>query len=108
MGGDPFAIPSALKFMRCFVDDPDLDAVRLNIFTNGHLIDRHLDWLMANRTAIKPVNYREVCADDGLVKEVTLHISDAARSRYKYLLAQLGSAVPKKFNVLPDSFEVLF
>lgn len=49
MGGDPFAIMSCLKFMRSFVDDPDLDSVRLNLYTNGHLIDRHLDWLKKKR-----------------------------------------------------------
>lgn len=64
--------------------------------------------VMANGTAIKPVSYREIYADDGLTKEVTVRVTDAARARYRYLLAQLGSAESRKFNVLPDTFEVLF
>ncbi|WP_371258398.1 radical SAM protein [Magnetospira sp. QH-2] len=45
IGGEPFSIPSAIQFMREFVEDPELDMVRLGIFTNGIMVDKHLDWL---------------------------------------------------------------
>jgi len=47
IGGEVFAIPSALAFMRAFVAVPELAPVRLRITTNGTLLHKHLDWLKA-------------------------------------------------------------
>ncbi|MBC8035596.1 MAG: radical SAM protein [Rhizobiales bacterium] len=45
IGGEPFAIPSALNFMRKFCADPELASVRLRITTNGTLLHKHMRWL---------------------------------------------------------------
>lgn len=45
LGGEPFALPAGLDFMRTFAADRGMDHVRLLITTNGTLLARHLDWL---------------------------------------------------------------
>jgi len=45
IGGEPFAIPGALAFMRKFAADPELAPVRLRLTTNGTLLHKHLRWL---------------------------------------------------------------
>ena len=42
IGGEPFALPEAVKFIRAFVDDPALEHTRLSIFTNGTLHHKHM------------------------------------------------------------------
>ncbi|ARU57167.1 Fe-S oxidoreductase [Oleiphilus messinensis] len=42
IGGEPFAQPEALKFIRQFCNDDDLSAVQLNLYTNGTLHHKHL------------------------------------------------------------------
>lgn len=49
IGGEPLAIPSAIKFIRAFVADPALEAVRLTLFTNGTIVHKHLEALKAKR-----------------------------------------------------------
>jgi|GEM_PF-5575768 len=49
IGGEPFALVEALKFIRAFVDDDELKDVRLTIYTNGTLHDRHMATLAKKR-----------------------------------------------------------
>lgn len=49
IGGEPFALPEAVRFIRGFIADPAYDAVRLVIFTNGTLHHKHLDVLRRKR-----------------------------------------------------------
>lgn len=45
IGGEPFAIPEALKFIRQFVTDDYFSAVNLTIMTNGTLHHKHMETL---------------------------------------------------------------
>lgn len=45
IGGEPFALKEALKFIREFVEDEELKDVRLRIYTNGTLHHRHMETL---------------------------------------------------------------
>jgi len=45
IGGEPFALPEGLKFIRAFIDDESLAAVRLSVFTNGTVHHKHWDLL---------------------------------------------------------------
>lgn len=47
LGGEPFALPTGLEFMRDFAADQDMAHVRLMITTNATLLHKHIDWLMA-------------------------------------------------------------
>jgi hypothetical protein len=49
IGGEPFALAEALKFIRRFVEDDELKDVRLKIFTNGTLHHRHMEILRKKR-----------------------------------------------------------
>jgi pyruvate-formate lyase-activating enzyme len=49
IGGEPFVLPEAIKFVRAFIEDPAYDAVRLSIFTNGTLTHKHFDALLQKR-----------------------------------------------------------
>jgi hypothetical protein len=49
IGGEPFAIPEAVKFVRDVVEDSSLDDVRLFIYTNGTLHHKHMDTLKKKR-----------------------------------------------------------
>ncbi|HTC94584.1 MAG TPA: radical SAM protein [Terriglobales bacterium] len=49
IGGEPFALVEALKFIRAFVEDEELKDVRLTIFTNGTLHHRHMETLIKKR-----------------------------------------------------------
>src|SRR5579859_4143275 len=49
IGGEPFALIEALKFIRSFVEDEELKDVRLNIYTNGTLHHRHMETLVKKR-----------------------------------------------------------
>jgi hypothetical protein len=49
IGGEPFAIPSGLAFMRLLAEAEDLASVRMLITSNGTLLHQHLDWLKAKR-----------------------------------------------------------
>lgn len=42
IGGEPFAQPEALKFIRRFCRDDDMQHVQLNIYTNGTLHNKHI------------------------------------------------------------------
>ena len=42
IGGEPFALPEALKFIRGFINDPGLEATQLTILTNGSLLHKHM------------------------------------------------------------------
>jgi hypothetical protein len=49
IGGEPFALPEAIKFIRSFIADPAYDAVRLTICTNGTVHHKHMDTLRRKR-----------------------------------------------------------
>ncbi|MBC8035603.1 MAG: hypothetical protein H7X89_00070 [Rhizobiales bacterium] len=49
IGGEPFAIPSAIRFIREFVADESLQPVKLNLFTNGTVVHKHLELLKRKR-----------------------------------------------------------
>src|SRR5262249_52887784 len=49
IGGEPFALVEALKFIRAFVEDEEMKDVRLSIFTNGTLHHRHMETLVKKR-----------------------------------------------------------
>lgn len=45
LGGEPFAIPAGLAFMKAFVAADDLAHVPMRITSNATLLHRHFDWL---------------------------------------------------------------
>lgn len=47
LGGEPFAIPAGLAFMKAFIAAEDLAHVPLKLTTNATLLHRHFDWLAA-------------------------------------------------------------
>jgi len=49
IGGEPFALPEAIKFIRRFVDDEELDSVILSIGTNGSVHHKHFEYLRRKR-----------------------------------------------------------
>jgi hypothetical protein len=49
IGGEPFALPQAVKFIRAFIDDPDLENVQLTICTNGTVHHKHMAALVKKR-----------------------------------------------------------
>src|SRR5579859_5364407 len=49
IGGEPFTLVEALKFIRAFVEDDELKDVRLRICTNGTLLHRHMETLVKKR-----------------------------------------------------------
>src|SRR5262249_23773296 len=49
IGGEPFAMPEAVKFIRRFAVDPTMDDVRLSVFTNGTVHHKPLDTLKQKR-----------------------------------------------------------
>lgn len=49
IGGEPFALPEAIKFIRSFIADPAFDAVRLTICTNGTVHHKHMATLRQKR-----------------------------------------------------------
>jgi MoaA/NifB/PqqE/SkfB family radical SAM enzyme len=49
IGGEPFALPEAIKFIRAFIADPAYDEVRLVICTNGTVHHKHMDVLRRKR-----------------------------------------------------------
>lgn len=49
IGGEPFAIPEAVKFIRKFAPDERYDAVRLVILNNGTVLHKHWDTLRQKR-----------------------------------------------------------
>ncbi len=49
IGGEPFALPEAISFIRQFAADPDFDAVNLAVHTNGTLHHKHMQSLRQKR-----------------------------------------------------------
>jgi len=49
IGGEPFAMPEAIKFIRAFIDDPELENVQLTICTNGTVHHKHMKTLVKKR-----------------------------------------------------------
>lgn len=49
IGGEPFALPEAVKFVRKFIPDQRYETVRLTIFTNGTVLHKHLRALEQKR-----------------------------------------------------------
>ncbi len=49
IGGEPFLIPNARKFIDMLIRDPDFSDVKLSLFSNGTLIHRYLDKLRSLR-----------------------------------------------------------
>ena len=49
IGGEPFVLKEAIKFIQAFIEDPDFEPVQLSICTNGTLLDRHMDLLAKKR-----------------------------------------------------------
>jgi Radical SAM superfamily len=49
IGGEPFALPEAVKFIKAFIDNPLHDGVRLSLFTNGTVIHKHMNLLRRKR-----------------------------------------------------------
>lgn len=49
IGGEPFAIPEAVKFIRKFAPDERYDAVRLVVLNNGTVLHKHWDTLRQKR-----------------------------------------------------------
>jgi organic radical activating enzyme len=49
IGGEPFALPEALKFIRKFAVDPRFDPVRLFVYTNGTVVQKHFEVLKKKR-----------------------------------------------------------
>jgi hypothetical protein len=45
IGGEPFAMPEAIAFMRGFIDDPEYEDVRLGVCTNGTVHHKHMETL---------------------------------------------------------------
>ncbi|ARU57166.1 MAG: radical SAM protein [Pseudomonadales bacterium] len=41
IGGEPFALPESLKFIRRFCEDDEMNSVTLNIYTNATLLHKH-------------------------------------------------------------------
>jgi len=41
IGGEPFTLPEAIKFIRKFIPDQRYEAVRLTVFTNGTVLHKH-------------------------------------------------------------------
>lgn len=46
IGGEPFALPEAIKFIRSFAADERYESVRLSVFTNGTVMHKHWPALM--------------------------------------------------------------
>ena len=49
MGGEPFVLPEAIKFIRAFIADPAYETVPLTIWTNGTVHHKHMDLLRRKR-----------------------------------------------------------
>jgi MoaA/NifB/PqqE/SkfB family radical SAM enzyme len=49
IGGEPFALKEAIKFITAVIDDPEFEPVQLTICTNGTLLHRHMDLLAKKR-----------------------------------------------------------
>ena len=49
IGGEPFALPEAIAFIRAFAAEPAFDSVRLTICTNGTVHHKHIDTLRQKR-----------------------------------------------------------
>jgi hypothetical protein len=49
IGGEPFALPEAIKFIRGFIAHPDYDTVPLTICTNGTVHHKHWNTLRQKR-----------------------------------------------------------
>jgi MoaA/NifB/PqqE/SkfB family radical SAM enzyme len=49
IGGEPFALPEAVDFIRRFIRDPEFDPVRLVICTNGTVHHKHMKLLQQKR-----------------------------------------------------------
>lgn len=49
IGGEPFVLPEAIKFIRGFVADDRFESVRLVLATNGTVLHKHLDRLHLKR-----------------------------------------------------------
>jgi len=49
IGGEPFALKEAIKFITAVIDDPEFEPVQLSICTNGTLLHRHMDLLAKKR-----------------------------------------------------------
>jgi molybdenum cofactor biosynthesis enzyme MoaA len=49
IGGEPFAMPEAVRFIRTFIPDPRYETVRLSIFTNGTVTHKHWQTLERKR-----------------------------------------------------------
>ncbi len=49
IGGEPFALPEAVAFIRQFIADPAFDNVLLTICTNGTVHHKHIDTLRRKR-----------------------------------------------------------
>lgn len=62
LGGEPFAIPAGLAFMKAFVEAEDLAHVPLKLTTNATLLHRHFDWLAGKERIIFNVSIDSVGA----------------------------------------------
>lgn len=49
IGGEPFALPEAVKFIRSFIENPDYEPVRLTVCTNGTVHHKHWDTIRKKR-----------------------------------------------------------
>jgi len=49
IGGEPFALKEAIKFIQSVIEDPEFEPVQLTICTNGTLLHRHMDLLAKKR-----------------------------------------------------------
>lgn len=49
IGGEPFALKEAIKFIHSVIEDPEFEPVQLTICTNGTLLHRHMDLLAKKR-----------------------------------------------------------
>jgi hypothetical protein len=49
IGGEPFALKEAIKFIQSVIEDSEFEPVQLTICTNGTLLDRHMDLLAKKR-----------------------------------------------------------
>ncbi|WP_143273009.1 radical SAM protein [Azospirillum palustre] len=52
IGGEVFVLPEAIKFIRWFIDQDDLEDVTLGIITNGSLLHKHLNTLKRKRKLV--------------------------------------------------------
>lgn len=53
IGGEPLVLPQALSFIRKVVSEKELEAVQLDLYTNGAVLDRHMELLeRKNRLSI--------------------------------------------------------